>query len=69
MVSTHLKNNSQLGPFPQIGDENKKYLKQLPIVRTPKNMALNMGNSGLFGPTLVSDIDPLAQNRSYSGEG
>ena len=30
MVSTHLKNISQIGNLPQIGGENKKYLKPPP---------------------------------------
>ena len=30
VVSTHLKNISQNGNLPQVGDENKTYLKQPP---------------------------------------
>jgi len=32
VVSTHLKNISQNGNLPQVGDENKKYLKPPPTV-------------------------------------
>ena len=55
MVSTHLKNISQIGPSPQGSGENKKYLKPPPsfVKRTFGKIVLKYSDVILFCSTVT----------------
>ena len=45
MVSTHLKNISQIGSFPQVGRKSKKYLKPPPTISVETKNSTYMFNT------------------------
>jgi len=63
MVSTHLKNVSQIGSFPQVGVKIKKYLKPPPRQKHPS--AHPKLRKRVAGPTAIGDLRVGACGRKY----
>ena len=55
VVSTHLKNVSQIGSFPQVGVKNKKIYLKLPPRLVPSPQFLNILKSQTFFPCRSPD--------------